>query len=64
MRTCSGFEADRPRNRRYLHYQFRGWHGDYLPAMTEYLVEGFSWSASSWHASGRVLASPVLNDEG
>jgi len=57
-------EADRPRNRRYLHYQFRGWHGDYLPAMTEYLVEGFSWSASSWHASGRVLASPVLNDEG
>lgn len=56
-------EAEQQRTRRYLHYQFRGWHGDYLPSMTEYLVDGFSWSAGSWHATGRVLASPVVRNE-
>jgi len=56
-------EVEQQRTRRYLHYQFGGWHGDYLPGMIEYLVDGFSWSAGSWHPTGRVLVSPEVSNE-
>jgi hypothetical protein len=43
------------RRRRYLFYRFEGWKRNYLPDMTEYLVEGHSWLAQSWNPTGRVL---------
>ncbi|NBD95832.1 MAG: hypothetical protein GVY11_05070, partial [Gammaproteobacteria bacterium] len=44
------------RERYYRHYRFTGFTGEYLPAMTEYRVRGFSWLAGNWTATGRVFA--------
>lgn len=44
------------RQRRYLFYSFGGWSGEYLPEMTEYHVDGFSWFTANWSATGQTLS--------
>lgn len=47
------------RTRRYLHFEFDGWEKPFLPAMTEYFVDGHSWLPGSWTASGRIFRPPL-----
>lgn len=47
------------RERRYLFYEFSGWHQEYLPQMQEYLVRGHAWSPASWLATGNTFAPPL-----
>jgi len=51
------------RQRRYLFYKFDGWTDEYLPPMKEFVVDGFSWDAAAWHATGNVLRGEVSPTE-
>lgn len=53
-------EESAARKRRYFFFEFEGWGSVYLPAMTEYLVDGFSWFDDNWQPSGRVLEPAVI----
>lgn len=54
-RRIGGKPAGRIEPRRYYFYRHQGWHGDYLPAMTEYRLQGHSWDPAAWNATGRII---------
>ena len=54
-RSIFDIKEDEKRNRRFLFYDFDDdWDHQYLPALQEYIVCGFSWLAKSW-TTGRQL---------
>ncbi|MFU8832001.1 MAG: sulfatase-like hydrolase/transferase [Wenzhouxiangella sp.] len=55
-RNMFQIEPTEQRQRRYLFYSFAGWSGEYLPEMTEYLVDDFSWFSANWTATGQTLS--------
>jgi len=54
-RAVSDVATGEPRQRHYYFYEFAGWEKSYLPALKEFVVDGHSWQASAWCATGRQL---------
>jgi hypothetical protein len=57
---CSSFEAainTKNRKRRYLFYDWKHeyWKRDFMPAMTEYFVDGHAYKASAWQEGNYIF---------
>jgi hypothetical protein len=55
-RSIFDVKEDEERNRRFLFYDFEDdWNHQYLPAMQEYIISGFSWLARSWKTGRQFI---------
>jgi hypothetical protein len=56
----SSIKENESRIRHYYYYDWnlKSWNNQFLPDFKEYEVNGHSWLASSWRATGRVFKAP------